>query len=96
MTYGEIPDGLLVLHSCDNPICVNPYHLRLGTVIENMKDRDRNGYTSRRRFTQEEVTVIKASYFSLSDAEPLAVEYGVTAQTIYRLVKGKTYAEESA
>lgn len=37
--YGEIPTGALILHSCDEPLCVNPRHLRLGTHEDNNADK---------------------------------------------------------
>ena len=43
ITYGPIPDGIQVLHSCDNPPCVNPIHLFLGTQSDNMKDAIKKG-----------------------------------------------------
>lgn len=43
MHRGAIPDGMLVMHSCDHPWCVNPKHLLLGTDMDNKRDSMRKG-----------------------------------------------------
>ena len=43
LAVGPVPEDLCVLHRCDNPLCVNPACLRIGTQLENIADRDAKG-----------------------------------------------------
>lgn len=53
--FGCIGKGLLVRHTCDNPACINPKHLLLGTIQDNIRDRDLRGRTSRVARTNGEI-----------------------------------------
>jgi hypothetical protein len=80
---GDIPEGMVVMHECDNPRCVNPDHLRLGTQADNVKDRDEKGRGAFRKTTHHnDVAAIKAS--NKSNRE-LAAEFGCSPAHIWRI-----------
>lgn len=62
MEYGPIPEGMLVLHRCDNPPCVRPDHLFLGTQRDNLRDAIAKGrWNSPKRVRSYAVTAQKLS-----------------------------------
>lgn len=89
--------GRHVLHSCDNPPCVNPSHLRPGNDAANMQDaleRDRIPLGSRRanaRFTEAEVVDIKTMLANGVMHKDIALRYGVNRATITMINTGKTW-----
>src|SRR5215831_5947676 len=82
ITYNAIPTGLWVLHNCpggDNPSCVNPRHLFLGTNLANVRDRQKKG---RGRFVRGEThgraKLREADVYTIRrEAKQLALRYGI-------------------
>lgn len=86
---GAIPKGLIVRHTCDNPSCINPLHLRLGTHADNAADKVARGRVSRiGKLTEDCVRAIRRSTLGVA---ALAAHYGVTRQSIKYARSGKTW-----
>lgn len=79
--FGDVPDGLHVLHKCDNPPCVNGQHLFLGTNVDNMADKTKKGRCSRVRFPGEKHPMAKLTAHSVVKIRELQGA-GMTQQQI--------------
>lgn len=94
---GEIPEGLIVCHKCDNKRCTNPHHLFLGTYRENtadMHDKKRGCYgeeNHKSKLTESQVKVIKNMLKIGVKGTRIAKEFEVTDGTIWFIAKGKTW-----
>ena len=95
--YGTIPNEMDVCHHCDNPPCVNPAHLFLGTARDNAQDARRKGRTAKgerqghSKLSTADVYSIR--YRSLQGERNinLAKEYGVTDATICEILHRKSW-----
>ena len=92
LNVGEIPEGQVVRHKCDNRCCVNPAHLELGTYTENNRDmvnRDRRQY----KLTIDEVRTIRKRLKQGDRQRALATEYGVSQGLIHQINTYKAWTE---
>jgi hypothetical protein len=96
---GEIPDGMAVCHRCDTPACVNPDHLFLGTLADNMQDcvaKGRNFIPDNRgeraawsKLTSDAVAHIRKRVMTGPEYGRL---YGVSRSSVYQIWRGKNWA----
>lgn len=101
--HGGIPPGLCVLHRCDNPLCINPEHLFLGTRLDNNADKTLKGRQARgvghgkagedshfSKLTALDVQAIRNTYArgELTQSQ-LAQQYGISQSQISNIVANK-------
>jgi hypothetical protein len=80
---GSIPEGMEVLHNCDNPICVNPNHLRLGTHHDNMIDHSKRGSF---KATPEIVSSIRKDASCGMTQMSISEKYGLSRPYVGRII----------
>ena len=91
---GKIPEGMHILHHCDNPACNNPDHLFLGTPADNARDRNNKNRQAcgvehgHAVLTEEQVREI---YFATGSQRVLAKMYGVAFTTISKIKRRKRW-----
>jgi hypothetical protein len=94
---GDIPKGMFVCHKCDNPGCVNPDHLFIGTAADNTNDMMKKGRGvflkgerhGRARFSEDDIVAIRADTRSQIE---IAKEYGVHESTISHIKTRRTWS----
>lgn len=98
---GQIPEGLCVCHTCDNPLCCNPRHLWTGTRRDNNSDRCRKGRNADNRgvtnpnvkLSEQQVHEIRAALAAGEVQQVIADRYGVVQPHISRIKYGTSWQD---
>jgi len=97
LTYGPIPEGLDICHSCDNPPCCRPDHLFAGTRLENVRDAIAKGRAVRgervgnSKLGERQVREIRDMRRSGTRIQAIATAYGVSQSLIHKIVHRKRW-----
>jgi hypothetical protein len=100
LNIGPIPDGMCVLHSCDNPACTNWSHLFIGTPAVNAADRDSKGRgadrsgakNGRAKLTPDQVREIRRIWMRGGRTKvSIAKQFGVTDVAIFKAITGENW-----
>jgi hypothetical protein len=95
MAYGPIPDGMVIMHRCDNRACFRLDHLQLGTMADNSQDMAKKGRAGRggTTTTPELVMEIRTRFAAGERTVDLAAKYGLAVPTLYDMLSGRTWSD---
>lgn len=95
LSRGPIPDGLVVCHSCDNKLCVNPSHLFLGTQAENIHDSVQKGRKRAwglQKLNAAHVRAIRARVAAGEPQKAVAADFGISRNHVSSIVNRACWA----
>jgi hypothetical protein len=96
LTYGPIPEGMVICHHCDNPPCCNPSHLFAGTQRDNIADRHAKGRTvnppSRAKLTDAQVREVRRLYAGGLTQVEIASRFPVSRGNLSKIINRRLYA----
>ena len=88
---GDVPNGMMVLHDCDNPSCVNPEHLHLGNNSDNMVEMYQRNRFPNQKLTLDKVKTILSRLKLGVKQKDIAKEFKVHFDTISGISTGKRW-----
>ena len=102
LRHGPITAGMVILHTCDNPSCVNPDHLSMGTQLANVRDMLSKGRANKAtgarnaktKLTQEQVAAARAKHIPGKHghgSHALAKEFGISKPAMRAILLGKAH-----
>ena len=87
------PEKMFVCHSCDNPACVNPDHLFLGSSVDNVADAGRKGRMRGSVLSFEDVRKIRTLRENGQKLISIAAEFGISESAVCRFTRGNRRVE---
>ena len=88
LVHGELPEGHCIRHICDNPKCINPEHLLLGTAADNMADRDSRERHGKSKLSHTDVRAIRVLCRAGFKNVQISRMYGIDARTVSSIKHG--------
>lgn len=89
---GDIPDGLHIMHACDNPACVNPAHLSAGTRSDNMRDCANKFRHTSRKVTHDQHRQILHDYIAGKTPKEISADYRIPMNSVSDYTSGRIRA----